>query len=85
MAAWKRINLRFQAKVLIPVVTVMVLFLTGTMWMVNRRVQTQLQTENQLALRNNESLFATTFQRRADGLCANGCSCKDCASGAARY
>jgi len=51
-----------------PVVTVMVLFLTGTMWMVNRRIQTQLQTENQLALRNNESLFATTFQRRTDGL-----------------
>jgi signal transduction histidine kinase len=68
MAAWKRLNLKFQAKVLIPVVTVMVLFLAGTMWMVNRRIQTQLQTENESALRNTETLFATTFQRRADGL-----------------
>src|SRR5271154_1171721 len=68
MAAWKRVHLKFQAKVLLPVVTVMVLFLAGTMWMVNSRIQTQLQTENQLALRNTEALFATTFQRRADSL-----------------
>jgi len=68
MAAWRRVNLKFQAKVLIPVVTVMVLFLAGTIWMVNSRIQTQLQTENQLALRNTENLFSTTFQRRTEGL-----------------
>jgi hypothetical protein len=68
MASWRRVNLKFQAKVLIPVVTVMVLFLAGTMWLVNSRIQTQLQSENQLALRNTEALFATNFQRRADGL-----------------
>ena len=39
MAAWKSVNLKFQTKVLIPVVTVMVLFLAGTMWMVNRRIE----------------------------------------------
>jgi hypothetical protein len=66
MAGWKRVNLKFQAKVLLPVVTVMVLFLTGTMWMVSRRVQTQLQNENQLALRNTETLFATNFERSAE-------------------
>jgi two-component system, NtrC family, sensor kinase len=68
MAAWRRVNLKFQAKVLIPVVAVMVLFLAGTMWMVNSRIQTQLQTENQLALRNTETLFATTFRRRGESL-----------------
>ena len=66
MPARNRVNLTFQAKVLIPVVTVMVLFLAGTMWLVNSRIQTQLQTENQMALRNTETLFVSTFQRHAD-------------------
>jgi signal transduction histidine kinase len=68
MAAWRSVNLRFQTKVLIPVVSVMVLFLAGTMWMVNRRIQTQLQSENQLALLNTESLFASFFERHAKDL-----------------
>jgi signal transduction histidine kinase len=68
MAAWKSVNLKFQTKVLIPVVAVMVLFLAGTMWMVNRRIETQLQFENQAALRNTESLFGTNFARRAESL-----------------
>jgi two-component system NtrC family sensor kinase len=68
MPARSGINLKFQAKVLIPVVTVMVLFLAGTMWLVNSRIHTQLQTENQMALRNTETLFVTTFQRHADSL-----------------
>ena len=68
MPAWKSVNLKFQGKVLIPVVTVMVLFLAGTMWMVNRRIQTQLQNENQVALANTESLFGTNFARRAENL-----------------
>jgi two-component system NtrC family sensor kinase len=68
MAERSGIHLRFQSKVLIPVVIVMVLFLAGTMWMVNSRIRTQLQTENQMALLNTERLFAATFNRWADGL-----------------
>jgi signal transduction histidine kinase len=68
MAAWSRFNFKFQSKVLIPVVVVMALFLAGTIWVVNSRIQTQLQIENQMALRNTEALFASTFQRWSDGL-----------------
>jgi two-component system NtrC family sensor kinase len=68
MAAWQRVNLKFQAKVLLPVVAVMLLFLAGTMWLVNRRIQEQLNSENQLALRNTATLFATNFDRRAENL-----------------
>jgi two-component system, NtrC family, sensor kinase len=68
MAAWKRVHLKFQAKVLIPVVTVMMLFLAGTMWMVRSRIQTQLQTENQLALRNTETFFTNDFEGHAKTL-----------------
>jgi two-component system, NtrC family, sensor kinase len=68
MAVWRSVNLKFQAKVLIPVVTVMVLFLAGTMWLVNSRIRTQLQSENQLALRNTGALFAANFDRRSESL-----------------
>ncbi len=68
MAAWRRLNLKFQSKVLIPVATVMVLFLAGTLWLVNSRIQAQLQNENQLALHNTATLFGANFQRRAESL-----------------
>jgi len=68
MAFWRSVNLKFQAKVLIPVVTVMVLFLAGTMWLVSSRSRTQLRNESQLALRNTTSLFATNLDRRAESL-----------------
>jgi two-component system NtrC family sensor kinase len=66
MAAWRRVNLKFQAKVLIPVATVMVVFLAGTMWLVNSRIRTQLESENKRALRNTATLFANNFERRAE-------------------
>jgi len=68
MAAWNRVHLKFQAKVLIPVVTVMVLFMAGTIWMVSHRIQAQLQSENQLALRSTETFFTNDFERHAQDL-----------------
>ena len=64
--AWSR--LKFQAKVLIPVVSVMVLFLIGTMWMVNSRIQRQLQSENRLSLFYAEKAFTNAFENRANNL-----------------
>ncbi len=46
----------------------MVLFLAGTMWLVNNRIQKQLETEHQLDLRNTVSLFSTNFARRTENL-----------------
>src|SRR5579872_23184 len=65
---WTRANLRFQAKVLIPVVIVMVLFMAATLWLVNGRIQTQLQKTTQSALATTANLFTKTFQARADAL-----------------
>jgi two-component system, NtrC family, sensor kinase len=65
---WTRANSRFQAKVLIPVVTVMVLFMAATLWLVNGRIQTQLQKTTKSALATTENLFTKTFQDRAESL-----------------
>jgi two-component system, NtrC family, sensor kinase len=40
-----RARISFQAKILIPVITVMVLLIAITMWMVGQRIKTQIETE----------------------------------------
>ena len=63
-----RLNLKFQAKVLIPVVTIMVLFLMGTMWIVNTRIEVQLQNESQALLATAENQFTNALQIQAESL-----------------
>jgi two-component system, NtrC family, sensor kinase len=65
---WTGANLRFQAKVLIPVVTVMVLFMAATLWLVNGRIQNQLQKTTKSVLATTDRLFIKTLQARADSL-----------------
>jgi two-component system, NtrC family, sensor kinase len=68
MPARPRPNLKFQAKVLIPVVAVMGLFLVATMWVANGLIQRQLRNENRSLLLNTETLFSNAFLRQVDYL-----------------
>jgi two-component system, NtrC family, sensor kinase len=65
---WRTPKLKFQAKVLIPVVTVMVLFLLGTMWLVNTRIKEQLQDETKALLSTAENQFANALSTHAESL-----------------
>src|SRR5580698_256908 len=65
---WRTPKLRFQAKVLIPVVTVMVLFLMGTMWLVNTRIEEQLQDETKVLLSTAENQFTNALQTHSQSL-----------------
>jgi signal transduction histidine kinase len=68
MAARLRPTLKFQGKVLIPTVTVMVLFLIATMWMANSLIKKQLRSQNEISLLNTESLFTNAFRGQTDYL-----------------
>jgi signal transduction histidine kinase len=61
-------KLKFQAKVLIPVVTVMALFLSGTMWLVNNRIKDQLQNETSALLSSSQAQFTNSLQTYSDNL-----------------
>ncbi|HEY3863186.1 MAG TPA: hybrid sensor histidine kinase/response regulator [Verrucomicrobiae bacterium] len=63
-----KLRLRFQGKVLIPVVTVMALFLGATLWVGNNRIQRQLQSSNNQSLTDAQALFTNAFESRADYL-----------------
>jgi signal transduction histidine kinase/CheY-like chemotaxis protein len=65
MAERKRPKFRFQAKILIPIVIVMAVFLVGTLWMINTLIQRQLRAENRVSLFNTETLVTNAFERRA--------------------
>jgi len=60
--SWNRPKLKFQAKVLIPVVTVMALFLLGTMWIVNNRIEEQLQNRTAALLSTAENQFTNALR-----------------------
>jgi len=60
--------LGFQAKVLVPVVTVMVLLMAVTMWLVNRRVSAQLESEALQQLQSANNIFKLLQDRRAENL-----------------
>jgi signal transduction histidine kinase len=65
---WSKPKWKFQAKVLIPVVTVMALFLMGTMWMVNNRIEDQLQNETTALLASAQTQFTNAFQTYSQSL-----------------
>lgn len=58
----------FQAKVLIPVVGIMVLLVAVTMWVVNRRISAQLQREAAQSLVTAEAVFKNTLAIRTKNL-----------------
>lgn len=65
---FNQVRLRFQAKVLVPVVTVMLLFLTGTIWLVNTRTRQQLREETGLLLSTSENQFTNALRAYSDSL-----------------
>ena len=69
---WSRPKLKFQAKVLIPVVAVMALFLTGTMWLINHRIEDLLQSETTALLSTAQTQFTNSIQTYSGNLwCSN--------------
>src|SRR5690349_10465300 len=58
----------FQAKVLVPVVTIMVLLTVILMWMDYRRTKQQLQSDAAQQLATAEAVFKNWQQSRADDL-----------------
>src|SRR5689334_6214883 len=64
----RRPHLSFQAKVLIPVITVMVLLLATTMWVVNRRIAHQLENDADGRLRDAETAFKSFSEIRDNNL-----------------
>jgi signal transduction histidine kinase/ActR/RegA family two-component response regulator len=61
-------RLSFQAKVLIPAVSVMVLLVAVTMWVVNRRISRQLKREAAQSLVTAEAVFKNTLGIRTKNL-----------------
>jgi two-component system NtrC family sensor kinase len=60
----------FQAKVLVPVVAIMVLLVMTMMWLVNLRTTEQLRTEAAQQLDTAENVFKNTQEIRAENLVA---------------
>src|SRR5262249_3869210 len=60
--------LGFQAKVLIPVVSVLLLFLAIMMWLVNRRLTDELEQEAVHTLTVTDAVFRSSFQIRTRNL-----------------
>ena len=61
-------HLSFQAKVIIPAVSIMVLLVAVTMWVVNRRISRQLQREAAQSLVTAEAVFKNTLGIRTKNL-----------------
>src|SRR5579859_3037410 len=59
---------RFQAKVLLPVITVMAASVITTVWVVNQRIVYQLETEGAHRLETAEAIFQNSQKIRANGL-----------------
>jgi two-component system, NtrC family, sensor kinase len=62
-----RISLRFQAKVLVPVIVVMATLVIATVWVVNQRIVHQLETEGARRLGTAEAVFQNSQKIRANG------------------
>jgi sensor domain CHASE-containing protein len=61
-------HLTFQAKVLIPIVTLLILLFSLTMWLVNRRLAAQLQEDARQTLTAVETVFRNSLDIRARNL-----------------
>jgi signal transduction histidine kinase/CheY-like chemotaxis protein len=62
------VRLSFQAKVLLPVVAIMMLLVGITMWVVNQRISRQLQREAGQSLVTAEAVFRNTLAIRTKNL-----------------
>src|ERR1043166_5274932 len=60
--------LRFQAKVLIPVIAIMATLVIATVWVVNQRIVHQLETEGAHRLETAEAIFQNSLKIRANYL-----------------
>jgi two-component system, NtrC family, sensor kinase len=65
--SFPRISLRFQAKVLVPVIAVMATLVIATVWVVNQRIVHQLETEGARRLETAEAVFQNSQKIRANG------------------
>ncbi len=63
MAERKRLKLRFQARILIPVAIVVGIFLGGTLWMISAITQRQLRDESKHSLTETKTLVTNAFER----------------------
>jgi two-component system, NtrC family, sensor kinase len=61
-------NLSFQAKVIIPVITLFMLFLAVIVWLVNGRLTEQFEAETRLTLSTAEAVFRNSFEIRTRNL-----------------
>ncbi len=58
----------FQAKVLVPVITVMVALTAVTIWLVNERISAQLEDQATLQLDNYHAIFTKLQENRNSNL-----------------
>src|SRR4051812_6525011 len=63
-------RLSFQAKVLVPVIAIMVLLVVAMMWLVNLRTTGQLRAETARQLETANNVFKNTQEIRAENLVA---------------
>jgi two-component system, NtrC family, sensor kinase len=63
-----RLKFNFQAKVLIPVAGVLVLFFVATMWLLSLRMQNQLRSEATESLMTAQEVFRKSLSIRAQNL-----------------
>ncbi|MCI0603801.1 ATP-binding protein [bacterium] len=64
----KDFHLSFQAKVIIPVVALLVFFLAIIVWLVNGRITDQFEGETRQTLRTAEAVFRNSFEIRTRNL-----------------
>jgi two-component system NtrC family sensor kinase len=64
---WKK-PLGFQAKVLIPVVTLLMFFLAVIVWIVNQRITHQFEEETRQTLLTSDAVFQNSFDIRTRNL-----------------
>lgn len=63
-----RFNVSFQAKVLLPVIAVMVLMLALTVWVLNQRITAEVETRSKRDLTTADAFFRSAQQIRAKNL-----------------
>src|SRR5262252_8938357 len=59
-----KLRMSFQVKVLLPVIAVMTVLMLTTMWLVNERISTQLQSEAAQQLEMDNNIFKMTQEMR---------------------
>jgi signal transduction histidine kinase len=66
-SSFKR-RISFQAKVLLPVVAVMIMLIAATMWLVNRRISAQLHEQAVRELDTSRKIFLSRQKSEAGGI-----------------